>query len=278
MKKDTTRPPGSGCGRFWRVTPPNPALWRGRVLSQRPREPRRSGGQGVPPSRANACPRWPGHSRRRNLTGDALAWLGTVAGRGSSAWPRAPPWYHTAVSRATSSQRRPLVFKEALAAGARRVPVDRSRLELGSTAALHRFVQPEDQRTGRHERRDEQVQQDASGGSRGPAHPVEEAMVVLEVRVTGQAEGTQDGGENRMSRGEQRAAEQRLRAPPTRTKKNRSESCANSLHFGGWCKHGGESLWKVIFPTVYPPAPVAKLDKVELRPASESKRWKAHRF
>ena len=233
-----------------------------------------------PPRPGLACPAasvrtWPISPRARwtsDLCRRPLAHVGRVTCRGTkgrqegqSPYPLGPA-HRREQMQAQPAQAAGLL--EAFAAGARRVAVDGPRRNLRSTATLYGLIQSQDQRTRRHERGDQQPQQNTGPFPGRPAHPVEQPMVALETRVGGQAERTQRAGKNVVSRSEQRAAEQHLRASPTRTSKKRGEGRANSLHLGGWCKHDGKSLWSVIFLTVYPPAPVSKLYKVEIRDAA----------
>ena len=90
------------------------------------------------------------------------------------------------------------------------------------------------------------------------------SAMFLQMRVRRKTQRAQGRGQRVVGRGEQRAAEQGLRAAPARPGKKRSESRCHGLDVGGWCKQGEKSLWSVYSWTVYPPAPVAKLDKVEL--------------
>ena len=69
--------------------------------------------------------------------------------------------------------------------------------DLGSAATFDRVIQADDHRPSRHERLDQQAQQDASGMVGRPACPVQNPVVVLEVRVVRQTEHPQGGGDRR---------------------------------------------------------------------------------
>src|SRR5215210_9436321 len=65
----------------------------------------------------------------------------------------------------------------------------------------------------------------------------EQTMAALKIRVASHSQSTQRAGNGVVGRGEQRSAEQGLRAPPAGSSKKRGKGSQHSLHLGGWRKH-----------------------------------------
>src|SRR5688572_5979588 len=97
---------------------------------------------------------------------------------------------------------------EVAAAGAHRVAVDATGLDLGAPAALDRLVDTDDHRPVRDEGAEQKMQQAFGGSAARPAVPVEHAMEVGEARYRAQPQDAQGRGDGPPSGRQDGAGEQ----------------------------------------------------------------------
>jgi hypothetical protein len=112
---------------------------------------------------------------------------------------------------------------EAALARAHRVPIDPLGGDPRALAALDRVVDPDHHRPFRHERGDDQRQEEPRAFERAPARRVEQAMEAREARVTAFADGAQRRGDGAWPGGQENAGGHRLEPSQRRSGEQATE-------------------------------------------------------
>ncbi len=108
----------------------------------------------------------------------------------------------------------PTGLDEVLMTGADRVPIDPFGGDPLAAPPLDGLVDADQQRPGRHEGRDQQAKQDATGGEAGPLRAVQHAVIPFKAPGVGEAQHPQRRGDGPFAGCEERPHEEHERGRP----------------------------------------------------------------
>src|SRR5581483_1454691 len=102
--------------------------------------------------------------------------------------------------------------------------------------------------------RQNQSEQNPTGGERAPLRPIQDAVISLEVLLSAEADHAQAGGDSPFPRRKDRPEQQDFGVRPDRFGKERREAYNQAQQFGRQCRHRKDLFWRRFLSQLTRPA------------------------